>query len=158
MAGYDRTTPEGRRFFEQIEKLKQLEVRVGFNSSGGGNDENHNRIGQEPELAEIAMWNELGTVNSPARPFMRQSVDDNKSTINTFCRTQLQALTEGKTAKDILKMVGALQVGLVKDKIRNGSFEPNAESTIKKKKSEKPLIDNADMRQSVNYVIQRKGG
>lgn len=30
MAGHDRITPEGRRFFEQIEELKKLQVCVGY--------------------------------------------------------------------------------------------------------------------------------
>ena len=39
-----------------------------------------------------------------------------------------------------------------------GGFAPNAESTIKKKGSDQPLIDTGYMRQSVNYVVKRRGG
>ena len=45
----------------------------------------------------------------------------------------------------------------MQDKITSGSFAPNAESTIKKKGSSKPLVDTGRMRKSVNYVIQKKG-
>ena len=38
-----------------------------------------------------------------------------------------------------------------------GDFEPNAPSTIRKKKSDKPLIDTGRMRQSVMTVIDKKG-
>ena len=48
-------------------------------------------------------------------------------------------------------------VGLVQEKIESGSYEPNAPSTIRKKKSDKPLIDTGRMRQSVKYVIRKKG-
>lgn len=48
-------------------------------------------------------------------------------------------------------------MGLVQEKIESGSYEPNAPSTIRKKKSDKPLIDTGRMRQSVKYVIRKKG-
>ena len=45
----------------------------------------------------------------------------------------------------------------VQKEIVDGSFEPNAESTIKKKGSDKPLIDTGTMRQSVTYVVRKVG-
>ena len=73
MAGFDRLTPEGRRFFAQMDELKKLSVHVGY------------------------------------------------------------------------------QAGVAPS-------EPNAPSTIRKKGSDKPLIDTGRLRQSVNYVIKPKGG
>lgn len=152
MVGHDKLTPEGRRFFAEIEKLKAQQVRVGYQQGAAASEEG-------VDMADIAMWNELGTVNSPARPFLRQSVDDNAAKISAFCKAQLQRLAQGSTdAETILKQIGVMQKGLVQEKIENGSFKPNAPSTVKKKGSDKPLIDTGRMRQSVNYVIQRKGG
>lgn len=54
--------------------------------------------------------------------------------------------------------LGLMAKGLVQDEIVNGDFAPNAESTIQKKGSEQPLIDTGTMRQSVNFVIKRRGG
>jgi len=55
------------------------------------------------------------------------------------------------------KEIGIFQKDLVQEKITNGSFAPNAPSTVMAKGSSKPLIDTGRMRQSVNYVIQQKG-
>lgn len=176
MAGHDRITPEGRRFLEQIEKLKQLEVRVGFQDDGtmAARRTEDGIEDAEVSLLEIAIWNELGTYNSPSRPFLRQSVDDNDATIKTFCKAQMQMLAQGKTAEEVLNSIGVMQKGLVQDKIKSGTFEPNAEITIhggwmknKKsgklffvqgKKSEKPLVATGHMRESVSYVIKEKEG
>ena len=49
------------------------------------------------------------------------------------------------------------QKGLIQRKIVDGTFEPNAPSTIRKKGSSRPLIDTGRMRQSVNFIIRRKG-
>lgn len=70
MAGHDRITAEGRRFFEQIEELKKLQVRVGYQR---GEEQNDGGM----DLVDIAAVNEVGTDTIPARPFMRQSVDNN---------------------------------------------------------------------------------
>lgn len=57
----------------------------------------------------------------------------------------------------MLKEIGIFQKDLIQEKITDGDFAPNAESTIRQKGSSKPLIDSGRMRQSVNYVIQKKG-
>ena len=57
-----------------------------------------------------------------------------------------------------MKEIGAFQKGLIQERIVEGSFTTNAEATIRKKKSATPLIDTGRMRQSVNFVIRKKGG
>ena len=150
MGGHDRITPEGRRFLGQIEQLKKLQVQVGFQAGAAADEDG-------VDIANIAMWNELGTSRSPARPFMRKSVDENKDKIKAMCARQLKRLAQGASAEDILEKIGVFQKGLIQRKIVDGTFEPNAPSTIRKKGSSRPLIDTGRMRQSVNFVIRRKG-
>lgn len=148
---YDKLTPEGERFYAEIEKLKKLQVRVGF-QRGDATEEDGT------DLVDIAAWNELGNEHVPSRPFMRDSVDKHKDQINAFLKNQLVLLAQGKTdANKILNAIGVFQKGLVQKEIVDGEFAPNAPSTIRKKKSDKPLIDTGTMRQSVNYVITKKG-
>lgn len=149
--GWDRLTPEGERFFKQIDELKDKEVFIGFQSGEVTDD-------RGVDMAQIAAWNELGTSTAPSRPFLRMSVDENEGKINTMCGQQLKSITEGGTAEQCLKQVGVFEVQLVQEKIVSGSYEANAPSTIKKKGSDKPLIDTGRMRQSVKYVIRKKGG
>lgn len=148
----DTVTPKGRKFLAEIEKLKRLQVRVGYQQGDAQEDDG-------VDLCDVAMWNELGTSNAPSRPFMRDSVDKNEDKINAFLKAQLKKLAAGETdAEGILKAIGVFQKGLVQKQIVDGDFVPNAPRTIRKKKSDKPLIDTGRMRQSVNFVIKEKGG
>ena len=151
MPGHDKVTPQGKEFFKQIEELRKLQVRVGFQ---------HGEVASSDgaDIADVAAWNELGTAHSPPRPFLRQSVENNESVIAAMCKQQLVAIIKGQaTAQDALQALGVMQKALIQKTIKSGEFEPNAPSTIAKKKSNVPLIDTGRMRQSVNFVIKEKG-
>ena len=70
-------TPEGRRYFEQLQKLSRLEVQVGFQEGQTYED--------GTSLADVAAYNELGTSDSPARPFMRQSFENHEPELKAAC-------------------------------------------------------------------------
>ena len=145
-----RDTPDGRRFKRMLQELSKLEVRVGF-QAGEAQEEDGT------DICEVAAYNELGTEHIPARPFLRKSVDENANKINSFMKAKVRDLTQGVTGEQVLKEIGIFQKDLIQEKITSGGFAPNADSTIAKKGSSKPLIDTGRMRQSVNYVIQKKG-
>lgn len=147
----DRMTPEGIRFQKMLNELAEKEVRIGFQRGAATEDDG-------TDICDVAAWNELGTVNIPSRPFLRKSVDENVDKINAFLKGQKKKLISGADAEQVLKEIGLFQKDLIQEKITEGSFAPNAPSTVRKKKSSKPLVDTGRMRQSVNYVIQRKGG
>lgn len=162
MAGHDRYTAEGKRFIRELEELKKLCVRVGYQDDGtmaavrmpdGSIAES-----DEVTLLDIAMWNELGTSNAPSRPFLRKSFDMNEDKVRAFAAEQIKKLTHGATAKQVLEAIGVFQKALVQDAILNGGFDANEQSTVKKKGSAKPLIDTGRLRQSTNFVITQKGG
>lgn len=149
----DKETKDGKKFRQEIEKLKKLQVRVGYQRG----EENIESEGESADLCDIAAYNELGTENIPSRPFMRDSVDNHAEQINAFLKNQMALLAKGQTtAEQMMKSIGVFQKGLVQAEIVDGDFEPNAPSTIKKKGSDKPLIDTGKMRQSVNFVIVKK--
>lgn len=148
----DKQTAAGKKLQKKLEELKKLQVRIGFQR--GENTEE-----DQTDLVDIAVWNELGTSNGiPSRPFMRGSVDNNADVITAFLKSKFREfLTTDMTAEELLRQIGAFQTGLVQKEIVDGKFVPNAPSTIRKKKSDKPLIDTGHMRQSVHYVIKPKG-
>ena len=147
----DKITADGRKFQNMLKELAELQVRVGF-QQGKAYDED-----SKTDICDIAMWNELGTSQIPSRPFIRKSVDENEGKIKAFLKIQKSALLKCVPVGQVFKKIGIFQKDLIQEKITEGSFVPNAPSTVKKKKSSKPLIDTGRMRQSVNYVIQRKG-
>jgi len=166
MPGRDKVTPQGKQFFKQIKELKKLHVRVGFQHGKESDPESG------ADLADIAMWNELGTEHAPPRPFLRQSVENNAAHIKAMCAAQLKKIVKGQaTARDALQALGVMQKALVQNTIKTGDFEPNAPITvhggwmrrkggkafyIKGKKSNQPLIDTGRLRQSVQYIIEAK--
>lgn len=150
MAVEDRWTPEGERLMKELKELAELEVRIGFQrgkASDNGTD-----------LTDIAMWNELGTEHIPSRPFMRDSVDKHKEEITEFMKAQGKTLAGGASARKVLETIGVFQKDLIQTEIKQGSFVANAPATIRRKGSDKPLIDTGQMRNSVNFWIGEKGG
>lgn len=146
----DKVTADGKKLQKILKELADKEVRVGF-QQGKATEEDGT------DVCDIAAWNELGTVDMPSRPFLRMSVDDNSDKINAFMSAQKRNIINGESADRILKKIGIFQKDLIQEKITEGSFAPNAPSTIKAKGSSKPLIDTGRMRQSVNFEIKQKG-
>jgi hypothetical protein len=157
----DTLTADGERFERMMKDLKKMEVRIGIQqkmvSRKRGKKGGKKSSQKDVDLVDIAMWNELGTVRSPSRPFLRDSVDKHTSEIYAMLQRTAKRLAKGESAEDALKRIGVYQKGLIRKEIVNGDFAPNAPSTIREKGSDRPLIDTGRMRQSVNYVIQEKG-
>ena len=151
MAVTDTTTPEGKRFYAALKELAKRESYAGFQQGQAEEDDG-------VDMVDIAAFNEVGTSNAPSRPFMRKSIDDNQEKIVAFMQAQAKRLIEGKaTAQEIMQQVAVFQKGLIQETIVEGEFEPNAPSTIRKKGSDRPLIDTGRMRQSVMTIVDVKG-
>lgn len=148
---HDKLTADGKKVKKELEQLKKLQVRIGFQRG-------KKKYADETDMCDVALFNELGTSNAPSRPFLRQSVDGNSDKINALCKSIMKNVSNGScTAEEAYKKAGVYIKGLVQEQIKNGEFAANKPSTIKKKGSDNPLIDTGQMRQSVNFVICKKG-
>ena len=145
----EKVTADGKKFERMLKELGQLQVRIGIQGGKGSED--------GVDLAAIAMFNELGTIHIPSRPFLRDSVDANGDKINSFLQSMEKEILRGNSAEDVLKKIGMFQKGLIQEQITKGNFVPNSPATIRKKGSDRPLVDTGRMRQSIDYVIQQKG-
>ena len=135
----------------ELKKARRLVALVGIPSDS------------EPEkdsdipLATIAYINEKGsTVNKiPPRPFMRQTRERaERGNFPKFMRKLLKGLSSGSvTAEKAINRLGADYEGRMKDIFIHGSFVENAESTKRRKKSSKPLIDTRHLNQSIKYKV-----
>lgn len=172
--GYDQFTPEGKKFLEEIKKLSELEVCIGFQrgkkqitaESTKGNS-------KKIDMVDIAAWNQVGTERIPARPFLTDSFDKHQDEIKKNMQVLVKGLLQGKSdAEKVLKRIGAMQKGYVQQEIREGDFVENAESYVKslQRKSikngtvrvkdtftKKPLILTGTMRQSVHFIVRKRG-
>ena len=106
----EKVTADGKKFQKMLEDLDKLEVRIGI-QQGAGSD---NGV----DLVDIAMFNELGTVHIPSRPFLRDSVDAHSSEINAFLQSMRTQLVKGGSAEDVLKKIGVFQKGLIQKEER----------------------------------------
>ena len=87
----------------------------------------------------------------PQRSFLRSTFDENQDNVismyaNRFNMTQ-SLLRAAEDTGDYLAM-------LVRAKIDNGNFTPNAPSTIRSKGSSRPLIDTGRMQGSIRSIIR----
>ncbi len=105
-------------------------------------------------IADVAIYNEFGTENIPARPFLRTAQNNAIKRANNLVQNRL---SEGTTVDDLCKELGVLLATQIKNEINRGQWTPNASSTVRQKGSSKPLIDTGTMRSSVHTMIIRDG-
>ena len=153
----DTWTSEGKQFMKTLRELAELEVRIGYQREQGPGVDTDDDGRPRADLVDIALWNELGTENIPSRPFMRDSVDKYKQDIGKMITAQKDALLKGATAKGVLDVLGLFQQGLIQTEIKEGDFVANAPTTIRKKGSDKPLIDTGTLKNSIHYIVVKKG-
>lgn len=91
----------------------------------------------------------------PARPFLHPAITEGAPLFKRLAEKKMLDVLLGKYSMDqLLNQMGVLGVSLVQEKITSIQDPPNAESTIRKKKSSKPLIDTGNLRQSITYIIE----
>lgn len=108
-------------------------------------------------LAVIAAIHEFGLGDMPQRSFLRSAYDENLPMIDKIIQRVANGAVFGLGTNAALNQLGNVVQGMVQRKIVDGPFVPNSPATIKRKKSSKPLIDTGHLRQSIRYVIERKG-
>ena len=109
-------------------------------------------------LGEVALVNEFGSQDGhvPERAAWRLGLLHGQPRFNRLNTVNLRLVAEGKKPRDqALGELGEMGVAAVKTEILDGSFTPNAPSTIARKGSSHPLIDTAQERQSVTWEIVR---
>lgn len=142
-------TAFGRKFIRLYMDCKELKTEVGF--------EGDYETGLP--VSKVALWQEYGTWNIPARPFMRQAARRNKFDIVRVTRNEFHDQLNGNcSARKVLEAGGEITRDYVVKEIDRGDFIPNAPATIAKKGHGHPLIDTGKLRSSVTYVIVDKKG
>lgn len=105
-------------------------------------------------VAALGAIHEFGSPenNIPARPFMSQTYDNNLSLLKSRSRKVLTAVQSGKLGADRgLAILGEWYTGAIKETITNGEFVPLKPATVAAKGSSRPLIDTAQMRNSITW-------
>ena len=102
-------------------------------------------------VAQVARYNEFGTLNIPMRPFFRNAINKN---IKKWYATLQNAINQNATPSKALSIVGEVARADIIQSITDLRTPPDAESTIKQKKSTNSLIGTGLMRRSVTYRVK----
>lgn len=102
-------------------------------------------------VAQVAFWNEFGTVKAPPRPFFRNMIEDQSPTWAR--KLGAAARYSGYRAKPALEIVAADIKGHLVESINLLQEPPLADYTIEKKGFSKPLIDKGIMVDSPAWVV-----
>lgn len=124
-------------------------IKVGILEAEGQQDH-----GDELTILQVAIWNEFGTKNAPARSFVRAWFDANQTEIRKKLQALMVTVIKGKIRKEqALEQLGQWMVGQIQKRIADGVPPPNAPATIAQKGSSTPLINTGQLRNSVNYRV-----
>lgn len=136
-----------KQLIEQIKATSEKAVYVGFPAEFNDNVEGSDNF----NLASLAAVLEFGNENIPSRPFLRQTLAENQEKYITLF---VKLFESGVSIDQIYEQIALIAQGDVQQNIVNGKWTANAPSTIKRKKSSKPLIDTGKLRQSVRGIVK----
>ena len=135
-----------KRIRSTLAALRKSSVRVGIQPNQMTED------GQN--LAQVAFYNEYGTMAIPSRPFMRTTLSQNREALDNLIDQQVnEVYTAHVEPRQFMGRIGAWYSGQMKDTITIGPWVKNTAATIKRKGSSKPLIDTGNLRATINYKV-----
>ena len=138
---------------ELLEKsVKDTYIRVGILRGLG----EHPKADAGQTLAEIAFWNEFGTVHIPARPFLRSTLKENRDVYKNEFKNILKAVLNRKVTGETAIGLLALRIATdIQNTITTLIDPPNSPVTIALKQGKQnPLIDSGIMRQSISWELE----
>jgi hypothetical protein len=134
---------------DRLFKLGKPRVAVGvFESDGAAS------AGEGVTVIEVATINEFGGGNVPPRSWLRAWFDENQEKARELLSRLMASAAKGKITKEqALERFGLWCQGQIQKRIAQGIPPANASSTVRKKGSDKPLIDTGQFRTSITYAI-----
>lgn len=137
------------------DQIKKSKLEVGFFESA--------KYPDGTPVAYVAAIQEFGYPegNIPSRPFFRNAISQNDGW-KDLANKAMNAVVEGRMElNQALNQMGLKMAADVKDSITDGSYEALKQSTLDARQSRKrtkgvaskPLIDTAQMLQSVTYAV-----
>jgi len=127
---------------------KPVELRVGFLEDA---DYPADTKGKSLKVAQVAFWNEFGTVRAPARPFMRQTIAKESPYWGSDLAGALKAVAYD--ARRALLILGSAIKDQIQTTIQRWPAD-NAKSTADRKGFNHGLVDTEHMQRSVDYELR----
>lgn len=131
-----------------MQKMTNASVKIGIQSDAGAHRESGANV------VDIAIWNEFGTDKIPSRPFIRQCFADNQGLVEQHLQRIVLNVAKGSELRLEMARLGQWYEGKQKQTLRNYPWKSNSKATVKRKKSSKPLIDTAQLVNSIRYQVE----
>lgn len=127
-------------------------VTVGIHEAEGAQTEDEGDI----TVAEVAAMHELG-LGQEERSFVRGYVDDNEEVIAGQLKKLGEAVVKGQlpSTEQALERFGLVTVAGMQARISAGIEPANKPSTVAKKGSSTPLIDDGVMRSAITHKVEK---
>lgn len=132
-----------------VDSLEGKSLEVGFFESA--------RYKDGTPVAGVAAVHEFGSParNIPPRPFMRTTAEEKQSEWSNLIAQGSKAVVNGsETAETMLEKIGLSVVGNIKNTITQITTPVLSPVTIKRKGSDKPLVDSGIMLNSVTHRVK----
>ena len=101
-------------------------------------------------VAQVAYWNEYGTATIPARPFFRNTIAEKQG---EWADKAAELLKQSDDTNHALALIGEGVKGDIVEAIQNFAEPPNADSTVKRKGFDKPLVDTGDLWRAIQSEV-----
>ncbi len=113
-----------------------------------------NAKGEALSIAQVAFWNEFGTIRIPARPAFRTTISRESKTWGDKLGKAVKYYNyDGVLA---LRALGQSMRDDLENSIAQWTSPPNAESTIQRKGFDKPLVHTGIMQRAPDYEVTPK--
>ena len=148
VSGGDRLGDKLRQIRERLQKNSG--VLVGLPAGTGSYEDG-------APIAVIGAVHEFGSADGtiPERSFLRVPLRQNAEDFKSVWRAQISKVVEGELSMhQVMSQLGARAVAVSQEAISEGIAPGNAESTVKRKGSSKPLIDTGQLRQSITFIVE----
>ncbi len=145
---------------KRLEEFKKAVIKVGVQ----GRDAS--KMNDGVTVVSYAAQNEFGNnfvgpnhnIVIPERSFLRSTTDKKKGWKNELEQSYKNVFDGKDTALSAIAKVGIIARDDIIKTITDGVLPKNALSTIRKKKSDKTLIDTGVLRNSISYKFADKDG
>lgn len=153
------TVEKDTKGWEDIKKRlikEQKELHIGWFQGNNYGPENDNL-----PVAQVAQWNEEGSITNPMRPFIRMGFMRHveKGLYQSYFIDSIQRIADGtSTFTQEYTKLGPVFVKDMQEVIEDWNIPPNSPTTIAEKGFNDPLIHTGKMHDSVSFKITGKGG
>ncbi len=156
MSGVRDTDKGARALAARVHRVAGSRVRVGV-LNDAPKEEGEGAAGGDRSLLEVALIHEFGAPEAgiPQRSFIRAGVDENLPEIRRVQHALAVQVFRGAVELPVaLDRLGAKVAALLQNRISRGLAPPNADSTIAKKGSSKPLVDTGQLKASIAWEVE----